>query len=114
MESLLKVCLTGAAARLLGSRRTAGGALVIPPRARPLRLRRQAILAVDNPLGQQLRCIAGVLWVTHDRDPKDIVVTVGETYRVDRCARMLVVALEDSELEITTATDARSPHQTVT
>lgn len=51
MESLLnpEVCLTSAAARLLGSRRTAGGALVI------------------------------------------------------RCTRMLVAALEDSELEITTA-----------
>ena len=112
MQSLLnpEVRLTGAAARLLGGRETVGSALAMPPPAPPLRLRRQAIFAVEHPLGKQLRCIVGALWVTHDGDPKDILVTVGEIYRVDRCARMLVAALEDSELEITTATGDRSLH----
>ena len=106
MNSLLNldVYFASAVARLLGSHETVEGALVIPPRTASLQMRHQAILAVDCPLGQQVRCIAGVLWVTHDGDPRDIVVTVGETYRADRCARMLVAALEDSELEITRAT----------
>jgi hypothetical protein len=44
--------------------------------------------------------VSGTLWVTHDCDPKDIVLAAGQEYCCDRASRMLVQALEDADLTL--------------
>ncbi|MBS0340430.1 MAG: DUF2917 domain-containing protein [Proteobacteria bacterium] len=60
-------------------------------------LQKDGFLVVPHPLGRDLRCVVGTLWITHDGDPKDIVLEAEETYRVDRPARMVIHALEPAE-----------------
>ena len=60
-----------------------------------------ATMTIACPLRCEVHCVLGALWITHDGDPKDIVVEAGHSYRADRNARMLVYALEDSEYVMT-------------
>ena len=45
-------------------------------------------------------CDRGSLWITHDGDPKDVILYGGEMYRADREDPMHVFALQDCLLEI--------------
>jgi hypothetical protein len=47
-----------------------------------------------------LRCSRGSLWITHDGDPKDVILLAGESYRAEREDAMHVMALQASVLEI--------------
>lgn len=54
----------------------------------------------DDAFGRVLCCLAGSLWITHDRDPKDVVVEAGETYYVASHERMIVHALREGTLRM--------------
>jgi hypothetical protein len=78
---------------------------VVAPRAMPATapvrmLKAGTMLAVPQPRGQRIECLRGSLWLTHDGDPKDIVLAAGDSYTVDRDARLLVYGLDASELRI--------------
>lgn len=47
-----------------------------------------------------LHCRAGALWITHDGDPRDVILGENESYLVDRDDRMTVHALRGGGLEI--------------
>jgi hypothetical protein len=47
-----------------------------------------------------VRCIEGRLWITHDGDPKDVVLDAGESYSAARPATMLVHAMRPSAVEM--------------
>ena len=66
-------------------------------------LQKGAILAVSRPLHQDIACLRGSLWITHDGDPKDIILEAGQSYRSDRCARMLIQALDEADIQVAVA-----------
>lgn len=68
-------------------------------------LPRGATLAIDAPLGQEIFCIAGTLWITHDGDPQDHVVEAGRTYVPACAARMLVHVLADARFVVEPSDD---------
>ena len=47
-----------------------------------------------------VRCAEGSVWITHDGDPKDVILSRGETYRAEREDPMHLYALQPSVLEI--------------
>ena len=47
-----------------------------------------------------LRCHSGSVWITHDSDPRDVILMPGETYRADRTDALHLFALAPSVLEI--------------
>jgi hypothetical protein len=47
-----------------------------------------------------VRCTAGSVWITHDGDPKDVVLGPGESYAAPRPAAMLLHALRPSAIEM--------------
>jgi len=47
-----------------------------------------------------LRCARGSVWITHDGDPKDVILAGGETYRAARTDPLHLFALVPSVLEI--------------
>jgi len=47
-----------------------------------------------------VRCARGSLWITHDGDPKDVVLEPQQSYRAEREEPMHVFALQPCVLEI--------------
>lgn len=64
-------------------------------------------LAVEQPLAQEIWCVQGTLWLTHDGDPKDRVLTAGQSYVATRHARLLVYALDEARFLLQPMQDAR-------
>lgn len=57
-----------------------------------------AILVVLKPAGKTVTCVRGSLWITQDGDMKDVVISAGDSYTLERPARMLVSGLEASSV----------------
>jgi hypothetical protein len=47
-----------------------------------------------------VRCARGSVWITHDGDPKDVILVGGEEYRTERSDPMHLYALVPTILEI--------------
>jgi hypothetical protein len=54
----------------------------------------------SHPLGLTLHCISGCVWLTHDRDSRDIVLEAGESHTCDRDTRLVVHALEAARIGV--------------
>ena len=63
-----------------------------------LTLERNAVLAFDHARRARILCTYGALWITLDDDPRDIILAAGESFVVDRDARVLVTAVRPSSL----------------
>jgi len=75
----------------------------------PTRVKRRHALELEQGEAQRFEqvdasvmivCAVGSVWITHDGDPKDIVLGPRESYRADRDKAMHVYALQPSVLEI--------------
>lgn len=58
----------------------------------------------------RVSCASGGLWITHDGDPKDVILYGGEAYRAQREDPMHVFALQDCMLEIEFQDEADTQH----
>lgn len=78
-------------------------ALVAPLPSTPCIERRLAdgeLVFYDDAAGRVLCCLAGSLWITHDGDPKDVIVEAGESYCVTRRERIIVQALREGAMRM--------------
>jgi hypothetical protein len=66
----------------------------------PRDLAAHATIRIADPIRCTVTCLTGLLWLTHDGDPKDLILKPGEQYRADRRSMLLVHALEESRLEL--------------
>jgi hypothetical protein len=53
-----------------------------------------------------VRCASGSIWITHDGDPKDVILSEQQSYRAEREDAMHVFALQPCLLEIEFEDDA--------
>lgn len=51
---------------------------------------------VGEPLGRRVECLSGVIWVTQDGDPRDIILEPGDGFDFDHSEGVLISALADS------------------
>jgi hypothetical protein len=65
-------------------------------RARGTFLPRRGSLVLDGAKGTIITVDRGCLWVTLERDPRDVVLTAGMRFRIDRSGRTVIAAEEDS------------------
>ena len=61
---------------------------------------RGAIYRIEQPDGCRVACLSGSIWVTQDRDPRDIMLAAGEDCRITGNARVLVQALEAARISL--------------
>jgi hypothetical protein len=47
-------------------------------------LQPDALVPLRNRKGTRIACLEGVLWITHDRDPEDILLQPGQAYELTR------------------------------
>ena len=67
-----------------------------PTQATPLFLSKGAISVFSDTAATEVRCEKGLLWLTQDNDPRDIVLKAGEVFAPDRRTNVLVYALEEA------------------
>jgi len=58
----------------------------------------QVFDCVDDTV--KVHCASGSVWITHDGDPKDVILGPGQCYSADSDRTMRVWALQPSVLEI--------------
>ena len=66
----------------------------------PVCLAKSQAVTLSDAKGLQIRCMAGGLWITQDRDPRDIVLEAGESFTLDRRGPAIVWALAPSSVEM--------------
>ena len=75
-------------------------AWLLPTRQSVQTIDKGATLVVAQPLGATVTCDSGSLWITHDGDVRDVVISAGERYTCDRASRMLVFGLETASVQV--------------
>lgn len=70
------------------------------PAMTPLALGRAATRWLRRPRGWVVDCEAGTLWLTHDGEPRDIVLEAGQSHRCDHDGRLAIHALDDARLRL--------------
>jgi len=71
-----------------------------------LELAAEELLALRDVRGARLRLVEGSLWLTLDRDTRDIVLEPGDSFLVDRDGVTLLHALAPTRLQVDSAADA--------
>ena len=66
-------------------------------------LKPNQLLKVRAGAGHAVVCHSGSLWVTQDRDPRDIILAAGESFALDRNGLALVQALQQSAVSFAPA-----------
>lgn len=68
-----------------------------------LQLARHGHVEVIDGRGASVRCLLGSLWLTQDGDPRDIVLTPGDSFTLDRDGMAIIFATADSTVALSTA-----------
>lgn len=72
-------------------------------------LPKRSVFAVTDGAGVGIECRSGSVWVTLDRDPRDIVLAPGDRFEGTEHRRVLVSALEPSCITVSDAQPAAMP-----
>jgi hypothetical protein len=54
------------------------------------------LVLLDGARGTTLRVTRGHVWLTHERDPRDIILDAGDVFTIERGGRTIVEALNDT------------------
>ena len=63
-------------------------------------LRKGAIHRLPDGRGQRIESLSGSLWLTIDNDVRDILVSPGEGFSIDRDGAALISALDDARFVV--------------
>lgn len=76
-------------------------------------LAQDQMLSLIDARGSQINCCRGALWITQDHDLRDIELSPGESFTLDRDGVAMVSALVDSTVELLPAHRLRANATTV-
>ncbi|HKB54194.1 MAG TPA: DUF2917 domain-containing protein [Ramlibacter sp.] len=76
-------------------------------RAAPVCLPKGQAALLDDARGACVRCRAGSVWVTQERDRRDIVLEPGDSLVLERDGLTVVSALSDSSIDVQPVGSAR-------
>jgi hypothetical protein len=63
-------------------------------------LEARSIHRIENGSGLQVTCLEGVLWLTLEGDNRDIALTAGRSFTIDRDGLTVVYALKPSTITV--------------
>jgi hypothetical protein len=73
----------------------------------PVCLAKSQAVTLTDARGWEIKCLGGGLWITQDRDQRDIVLEAGESFTIDRGGPAIVWALAASSVEMNPAVKVR-------
>jgi hypothetical protein len=68
-----------------------------------LQLARHSHVEVIDGRGASVRCLRGAIWLTQDGDPRDIVLTEGDMFTLDRDGLAIIFATSESTFALSAA-----------
>ena len=74
----------------------------------PVCLAKNQMLSLTEARGSVIRCRRGSIWITQDHDARDVVLSAGESFRLEREGRSIVWALADASVELLPAKQPQS------
>jgi hypothetical protein len=66
----------------------------------PVRLPARSVYRLDGAKGLQITAVSGTVWLTQAMDPRDIILTRGQSFILDRRGRAVVYALNDAAIVV--------------
>jgi len=78
------------------------------PTRHQLTLQRGARLSLRDAAGTAVSALEGCVWITEERNPRDVVLNPGESYRLAGKGLSLVEALSRAQISISFAASARA------
>jgi len=67
---------------------------------RPIRLAARSVHRVEGAKGQQITCLGGVVWLTQAKDHRDIILSKGQSFIIDRKGLTVIFALKEAAVAI--------------
>ncbi len=67
---------------------------------RPISLPHRAMHRIDNGRGTQVFCLKGPVWITQEGDPRDIILSAGQSFLLDRKGVAVVFALREAAITV--------------
>lgn len=65
-----------------------------------MHLGRGELLRLYGAAGDTVACLGGSLWITRDGAPEDVVLSAGESMRIEGSGRVLVQAFEPARVAV--------------
>ena len=67
---------------------------------KPVRLAARTVHCIEGGKGLQVTAVAGDVWLTQDGDLRDVVLTRGQSFILDRQGRAVVYALKEAAIVV--------------
>jgi hypothetical protein len=67
---------------------------------KPLRLAARSVRAIEGRKGLQITVVGGTVWLTQEEDNRDIILTRGQSFILDRKGRAVVYALKEAAIVV--------------
>lgn len=67
---------------------------------KPIKLPARSVHRIEGGKGLQITSVAGVVWVTQASDPRDIILSRGQSFILDRKGLAVVYALKDAAIVV--------------
>ena len=66
----------------------------------PVRLPASGVHCLENGQGLEIMAVSGTVWITQTCDRRDVILTRGQAFILDRHGRAVVYALKDAAIVV--------------
>jgi len=67
---------------------------------KPVRVPARTVRCIEGGKGLQITAVAGTVWLTQANDERDVILTRGQSFILDRRGRAVVYAFKDSAIVV--------------
>jgi|SRR5262245_35632755 len=83
--------------------------MLAPLTLEPIALEARTVHRIENARGLAIACVRGATWVTQERDPRDLILTAGQSMVLDKAGLAVVYALKDAVITVGAAWQLPAP-----
>ena len=83
--------------------------MLAPLTLEPITLASRSVHRIENAKGMRVSCVRGPVWITQSRDPRDMIVSSGQSVVLDRPGLAIVYAFKDAMITVGAALRLPAP-----